>query len=83
MLMSTHARRLQSSEDDNSDFVGIYQECAQVLYKEVDYIGEGRSADRFRRNFRDVPWVQAPVVYWEYCSPRVLTLQYLPGMCSI
>jgi predicted unusual protein kinase regulating ubiquinone biosynthesis (AarF/ABC1/UbiB family) len=25
---------------------GIYQECAQVLYDEIDYINEGRNADR-------------------------------------
>ena len=26
-----------------SDFKGIYQECAQVLYQEIDYINEGRN----------------------------------------
>jgi hypothetical protein len=36
-------------------------------------------ACRFRRNFRDVPWVRVPTVHWEYCSLRVLTLEYLPG----
>jgi hypothetical protein len=40
---------------------GIYQECAQVLYEEIDYINEGRNADRFRRNFRDVDWVKVGV----------------------
>jgi predicted unusual protein kinase regulating ubiquinone biosynthesis (AarF/ABC1/UbiB family) len=28
---------------------GIYEECAAVLYKEIDYVNEGRNADRFRR----------------------------------
>ncbi len=43
-------------------------------------MNEGRNADRFRRNFRaDAVWARAPMVYWELCSPRVLTLQYLPG----
>lgn len=66
--------------DENRDFKGIYAECAEVLYDEIDYINEGRNADRFRRNFRDVPWVRVPTVHWEYCSPRVLTLEYLPGV---
>ncbi|WIA14007.1 hypothetical protein OEZ85_002567 [Tetradesmus obliquus] len=66
--------------DENRDFKGIYQECAAVLYDEIDYINEGRNADRFRRNFRDTPWVRTPVVHWEFSSPRVLTLEYLPGV---
>jgi len=74
------AEQLDKGDESNRDFKGIYKECANVLYDEIDYINEGRNADRFRRNFRDVPWVEVPTVYWEYCSPRVLTLQYLPGV---
>ncbi|KAG2482100.1 hypothetical protein HYH03_018956 [Edaphochlamys debaryana] len=67
--------------DENRDFKGIYQECASVLYQEIDYLNEGRNADRFRRNFRtDAPWARVPRVYWQYCSPRVLVLEYLPGV---
>lgn len=43
---------------------GIYEECASVLYDEIDYIKEGRNADRFRRNFKDTPWVRVPVIHW-------------------
>jgi predicted unusual protein kinase regulating ubiquinone biosynthesis (AarF/ABC1/UbiB family) len=67
-------------QDEARDLTGIYQECAKILYEEIDYIGEGRNADRFRRNFKDKPWVRVPIVYWEYSSTRVLTLQYLPGV---
>ncbi len=48
--------------------------------QEIDYIGEGRNADRFRRNFSGVDWVEAPQVFWGLTSPRVITLQYLPGV---
>lgn len=62
------------------DWLGIYDECYKILYEEVDYINEGRNADTFRRNFRDKEWVRVPRVYWRYSSPRVLTLEYLPGI---
>ena len=42
------------------------QECAETLYAEIDYIAEGRNADRFRRNFREQPWVKVPRVYWQH-----------------
>jgi predicted unusual protein kinase regulating ubiquinone biosynthesis (AarF/ABC1/UbiB family) len=77
--MCTHnAFSLPCSASSNA-LQGIYVECASVLYDEIDYINEGRNADRFRRNFRDTPWVRTPVVHWEFSSPRVLTLEYLPG----
>lgn len=62
------------------DWLGIYDECCRILYEEVDYLNEGRNADTFRRNFRQENWVQVPRVYWRYASPRVLTLEYLPGI---
>ena len=32
--------------DEARDVLGIYEECATILYREIDYIFEGRSADR-------------------------------------
>ncbi|ELR99465.1 AarF/ABC1/UbiB kinase family protein [Gloeocapsa sp. PCC 73106] len=62
------------------DWVGIYEECCRILWEETDYLKEGRNADTFRRNFRSKNWVQVPKVYWRYTSPRVLTLEYMPGI---
>ena len=62
------------------DWLGIYEECSRILWEETDYLNEGRNADTFRRNFRDEDWVSVPRVYWRYTSPRVLTLEYLPGI---
>ncbi|MFS8740620.1 ABC1 kinase family protein [Synechococcus sp. WC10meta] len=62
------------------DWLGIYEECRRTLWEEVDYLNEGRNADTFRRNFRDMPQIAVPKVYWRYTSPRLLTLEYLPGI---
>jgi predicted unusual protein kinase regulating ubiquinone biosynthesis (AarF/ABC1/UbiB family) len=62
------------------DWMGIHAECCKILYEEIDYINEGRNADTFRRNFRGYDWVRVPRVYWRYASPRVLTLEYMPGI---
>lgn len=62
------------------DWMGIYEECCRILWLEIDYLNEGRNADTFRRNFRAFDWVQVPRVYWRYAAPRVLTLEYLPGI---
>jgi predicted unusual protein kinase regulating ubiquinone biosynthesis (AarF/ABC1/UbiB family) len=62
------------------DWMGIYGECCKILWEEIEYLNEGRNADTFRRNFRQEDWVRVPRVYWRYSSPRVLTLEYMPGI---
>ncbi len=62
------------------DWIGIYEECRRTLWEEVDYLGEGRNADTFRRNFRDLEQIAVPRVYWRYASRRILTLEYMPGI---
>lgn len=59
---------------------GIYQEYDNILYKEIDYIAEGRNADRFRRNFQPDPAVRVPHVHWQLTSTRAITLDYMPGI---
>ncbi|MBD1805835.1 AarF/ABC1/UbiB kinase family protein [Microcoleus sp. FACHB-SPT15] len=62
------------------DWLGIYEECCRILWEEIDYLNEGKNADTFRRNFRSDDWVKVPRVYWRYTTPRVVTLEYLPGI---
>ncbi|KZV32824.1 hypothetical protein F511_24070 [Dorcoceras hygrometricum] len=62
------------------DWVGIYDECAKILYEEIDYINEGKNADKFRRDFRNIKWVRVPMVCWDYTATKVLTLEYVPGV---
>ncbi|MBR8827747.1 MAG: AarF/ABC1/UbiB kinase family protein [Gomphosphaeria aponina SAG 52.96 = DSM 107014] len=58
----------------------IYQEFFDLLYLEIDYLHEGKNAERFRENFKNYPQVLVPQVYWQYTSKKVLTLEYLPGI---
>ncbi|MGL6281803.1 MAG: ABC1 kinase family protein, partial [Microcoleaceae cyanobacterium] len=62
------------------DLEAIYYEFFHILFQEIDYIQEGENADRFRENFKDLPEVIVPKVYWQYCTQKVLVLEYLPGI---
>lgn len=74
------AALLDAQDEGRRDLKGIHAECCTILYQEIDYINEGRNADRFRRNFQGLDWVEAPSVYWRLTSPKVITLSYLPGI---
>jgi len=62
------------------DWVAIYDECARILYQEIDYRVEGESADTFAENFKEMDWVKVPFIYWDYTSEKVLTMEYCPGI---
>ena len=81
-ILKQIARYFQNHREwgKNRDWLGIYDECCRILWEETDYLNEGRNADTFRRNFREEDWVCVPRVYWKYASPRVLTLEYMPGI---
>lgn len=61
------------------DVLGLTQEMADSLQRELDYRVEARHIDRFRHNFRDDPLIKIPVVYWPYTSRRVLTMECIEG----
>jgi ubiquinone biosynthesis protein len=62
------------------DVVGIAEEFARQLRAELDYLAEGRNAERFARNFAHQPDVQIPRVFWETTTSRIITLERIDGM---
>lgn len=62
------------------DLEAIYDEFFSVLYQEIDYIQEGKNADRFRQNFSNHPAIIIPKIYWHYTTTKVLTMEYMPGI---
>ncbi len=61
------------------DTVGVVDEFARSIRRELDYRIEGRNAELFRRNFAEDKRIEIPRVYWTYSSERVLTLEWLEG----
>ncbi|CAI7776759.1 unnamed protein product [Closterium sp. NIES-53] len=68
------------SDGAKRDWVAIYDECASVLYEEIDYMKEGKNADRFRENFKDMDYVKVPTIYWQYTTSQMLVMEYTPGI---
>ncbi|XP_077213077.1 ABC2 homolog 13 [Tasmannia lanceolata] len=68
------------SDGAKRDWVAIYDECASVLYQEIDYIKEAANAELFANNFKDMDYVKVPTIFWEYTTPQVLTMEYVPGI---
>ncbi len=62
------------------DLDAIYYDFFTILYQEIDYVKEGKNADRFRENFKGYGEIIVPHVYWTHTTEKVITLEYLPGI---
>lgn len=61
------------------DLTLIVDEFGTKLFEEIDYLNEGRNAEKFAFNFRNDPSIKVPAIYWRYTSIHVLTLEWING----
>src|SRR5688572_17802370 len=64
---------------ENADWEGMLREFHVTIFEEMDYVKEGRNADRFRYNFRTWRAIRVPKVFWSHTNTRVLTLEFIRG----
>jgi predicted unusual protein kinase regulating ubiquinone biosynthesis (AarF/ABC1/UbiB family) len=65
--------------NENADWEGMLREFHSTIFEEMDYVREGRNADRFRYNFRTWRAIKVPKIYWTHTNTRVLTLDFIRG----
>jgi predicted unusual protein kinase regulating ubiquinone biosynthesis (AarF/ABC1/UbiB family) len=65
--------------NENADWEGMLREFHTTIFEEMDYVKEGRNADRFRYNFRTWRAIRVPKIYWSHTNTRVLTLDFIRG----
>ncbi len=65
--------------NENADWEGMLREFHSTIFEEMDYVREGRNADRFRYNFRTWRAIRVPKIYWTHTNTRVLTLDFIRG----
>ncbi|WP_455381058.1 ABC1 kinase family protein [Salinispira pacifica] len=53
----------------------LIEEFSRTLYEEIDYLNEGKNAERFGENFAKEPNVVVPRIFWSHTTLRVLTLE--------
>ena len=60
--------------------VGMVDDFAHQIVKELDFTRDARNADRMRRNFHNVPGIRFPKIYWEYSSPYMMVMEFVEGV---
>jgi predicted unusual protein kinase regulating ubiquinone biosynthesis (AarF/ABC1/UbiB family) len=65
--------------NENADWEGMLHEFSVTVFEEMDYVQEGRNADRFRDNFKDWRAIRVPTIYWSHTTRHVLTMEFIRG----
>ena len=58
---------------------GIMDEFDRSIHKEIDYNNEFMNMQRIELNFEDNPSIHIPATYPDYCSSKVLTMEFIEG----
>ncbi|MGL6069834.1 ABC1 kinase family protein [Craterilacuibacter sp.] len=60
----------------------IVAQFARSLKRELDLAAEGRSMDRFARDFREDPYIVVPRVHWDYSNSEINVQDYIAGIAG-
>jgi ubiquinone biosynthesis protein len=71
---------LLSRLDRTMDYRVVAEEMSRQVPLELDFVLEGRNAERVRQNFSGHPQVVVPEIYWEHTTRHVLTMEYIEGV---
>lgn len=59
--------------------VKLIEGFSRSLLLELDYLNEGKNAEKIEKQFVNDNKVYVPKIYWKYCTKKVLTMEYIQG----
>ncbi len=80
MRLVTRIGSVMRPQGDWNSWLRLSDEFGRTLFEELDYLQEGKNADRIRYMLKEHHDIRIPRVFWKYTGRRVLTLEYIPGI---
>lgn len=81
-ILQSMAQRIEAVFPETRVYnpTGMVEDFAHQIQKELDFSRDARNADRMARNFRDVPGIHFPKIYWEFSSSHLLVMEFVEGI---
>ncbi|XP_073954918.1 aarF domain containing kinase 1 [Choristoneura fumiferana] len=57
----------------------LIDETRKNIMKELDFLQEGRNAEKVAKMFTNYSWLRVPKIFWDYSTERVLVMEYVHG----
>ena len=61
------------------EFKWLAEETRKNLPRELDFLKEGKNAEKMASLLCDVPFLKIPRIHWDISTDRVLTMEYCEG----
>jgi ubiquinone biosynthesis protein len=59
---------------------GMVRDFAAQIRKELDFVRDGKNAERLARNMQELPGIRCPRIFWQYSGARLLVMEYAEGV---
>ncbi|MBC8414353.1 MAG: AarF/ABC1/UbiB kinase family protein [Nitrospira sp.] len=81
-ILSSIARLMLKYIPESKFFnpIGLVDEFAKTVRKELDFVAEAKNAQRFKNNFKDNTDIHIPFIYKDYLTARVLVMERVRGI---
>jgi ubiquinone biosynthesis protein len=82
VILQSMAKRVEAVFPDLRVYnpSGMVQDFTAQIRKELDFVRDGKNAERLARNMKGIPGVRCPRIYWEYSGARLLIMEYVEGV---
>jgi len=82
LILQSMAERIETVFPETRLYnpVGMVEDFAHQIVKELDFTREARNVDRMSRNFQNVPGIRFPKIYWEYTTPHLVVMEFIEGV---
>ncbi|KAK4883427.1 hypothetical protein RN001_006746 [Aquatica leii] len=60
-------------------FQWLVDESKKNIPQELDFVQEGKNAEKISKAFRHYDWLKVPTIRWDLTTKRVLTMEYIEG----
>ncbi|WP_407415331.1 ABC1 kinase family protein [Methanobrevibacter sp.] len=61
------------------NFPAIVMEFEKTILKEINFLEEVRNMEVLANNFKTIPYIHIPEAYIQYCSGKVITMEFIEG----
>ncbi|XP_042725022.1 aarF domain-containing protein kinase 1 isoform X1 [Lagopus leucura] len=61
------------------EFMWLVEEAKKNLPLELDFLNEGRNAERVAQMLKNFDFLKVPRIYWEFSTRRVLLMEFMEG----